>query len=162
MFSVFSRFLAVFQVQEVDRKVEEIKAVISVYWGLYRAPWRGYVEPLEGSVWALYIYIYIDTTLVELSPDPCFSQIRDVEDFEDPPEIHEALFLKVFTKTKRSRRRKVLRSYVYRCFSAWPGSTQATLLGPQEAKRASGAMYIVKFGFRAKEKKTAAKDRISI
>ena len=28
---VFSRFLAVFQVQEVDRKVEEIKAVISVY-----------------------------------------------------------------------------------------------------------------------------------
>ena len=31
MFSVFSRFLAVFQVQEVDRKVEEIKAVISVY-----------------------------------------------------------------------------------------------------------------------------------
>ena len=50
----------------------------------------------------IYIYIYIDTTLVELHPDPCFSQIRDVEDFEDPPEIHEALFLKVFAKTKRS------------------------------------------------------------
>ena len=28
MFSVFSRFLAVFQVQEVDRKVEEIKVPI--------------------------------------------------------------------------------------------------------------------------------------
>ena len=28
---MFFRFLAVFQVQEVDRKVEEIKAVISVY-----------------------------------------------------------------------------------------------------------------------------------
>jgi len=31
VFSVFSEILAVFQVQEVDRKVEEIKAVISVY-----------------------------------------------------------------------------------------------------------------------------------
>ena len=28
VFSVFSRFLAVFQVQEVDRKVEEVKAYI--------------------------------------------------------------------------------------------------------------------------------------
>ena len=41
MFSVFSKFLAVFQVQEVDRKVEEIKAVISVYCGLYRGPLKG-------------------------------------------------------------------------------------------------------------------------
>ena len=31
MFLVVGRFLAVFQVQEVDRKVEEIKAVIIVY-----------------------------------------------------------------------------------------------------------------------------------
>ena len=28
-----------------------------------------------------------------------------MEDFEDPPEFHEALFLKVFAKTKRSSRR---------------------------------------------------------
>ena len=56
-------------------------------------------------IYIAYIYIYIDNTLVELHPNPRFSQIRDVEDFEDPPEIHEALLLKVFAKTKRSRRR---------------------------------------------------------
>ena len=41
VFSVCSRFLAAFQVQEVDRKVEEIKAVISVYWlskSVFRVP----------------------------------------------------------------------------------------------------------------------------
>ena len=43
----------------------------------------------------IYIYIHIDTTLVELHPDPCFSQIRDVEDFEDPPEITEAFFFEI-------------------------------------------------------------------
>ena len=45
---------------------------------------------------SIYIYIYIDTPLVELSPNPCFSQMRNVEDFEDPPEsTYEALLLKI-------------------------------------------------------------------
>ena len=64
MFSVFSRFLAVFQVQEVDRKVEEIKVPI--------LPARRYVFLLlrsrngsfisKGLVFTYiygYIYIYI-------------------------------------------------------------------------------------------------------
>ena len=42
----------------------------------------------------------------------------------------------------------------------WP--RQCSHLGPQEAKRASGATFIMKIGFRAKRKERAAKDRISI
>ena len=34
-------------------------------------------------------------------------------------------------------------------------------LGPQEAKKAPGATFIMEIGFRAKKKKRAAKDRIS-
>ena len=48
--SVFFRFLAVFQVQEVDRKVEEIKAVISVYClskSVFRVPSYG-----QKTVWS--------------------------------------------------------------------------------------------------------------
>ena len=42
------------------------------------------------------MYVCIDTTLVELIPNPCFSQMRNVEDFEDPPEsTYEALCLKI-------------------------------------------------------------------
>ena len=50
VFSVFSKFLAVFQVQEVDRKVEEIKAVISVYClskSVFRVPSYG-----QKTVWS--------------------------------------------------------------------------------------------------------------
>ena len=48
------------------------------------------------------IFIYIDPTLVELNPDPVLIEFELWRTSITPPEIHEAFFLKVFTKTQRS------------------------------------------------------------
>ena len=69
--------------------------------------------------------------------------------------VPEAQFSKFCFRTSRTRE-------FYKANNDWHMASPVLTLCLQEAKRASGATFIVKFWFRAKKKESAAKDLISI
>ena len=69
--------------------------------------------------------------------------------------VPEAQFSKFCFRRSRTRQ-------FYKANHDWQMASTVPTLCLQEAKRASRATFIVKFGFRAMKKESAAKDRVSI